>query len=230
MTPEPDIDRPSIEQLDPEVWERFLSVPANPALVSFPRTGSHWLRLLLELTCARPSLKRVFFYFASNDYLCWHTHDDDLTFRRERVIYLHRDPVDTVFSQLQYEGADLWNPATVRRCSDRYLAHLIKWLVHDDFTKAKLVLSYRDLKQDTEKSVREVVRFLHLSWEPARWTAARSLVTKDLVRRKTHESDEKVISTRTDYAETRSRFRELSSATIHRQIVGAEPKLGAVFE
>ena len=87
--------------VDAESIRKFEDNPDNPYLVSFPRTGSHWLRMVMERYFGRPSLVRVFYYPERNDFLTLHTHDLELDVQRRNVIYLYRDPVETVFSQMR---------------------------------------------------------------------------------------------------------------------------------
>jgi len=47
---------------DPKILDHFLKNADFPWLISFPRTGSHWLRMIMELYFEKPSLRRVFFY------------------------------------------------------------------------------------------------------------------------------------------------------------------------
>lgn len=211
------------------VWEKFLAAPLNPALVSFPRTGSHWLRMLLELTIGIPSLKRQFFYFHPTRYSFWHTHDDDLKFQRERVVYLHRDPVDTVFSQLQYHRISLADSAAVMRCGAQYLSHLEKWLGFDHGAGERLVISYESLASEPAKTVAQIVRFLEESWSSQRFDSAYSQVTKEVVRRKTERADDRVISINRDYATARREFRERYTGMIRQQFEGASQNMEGVF-
>ena len=105
----------SVAITSPEVLEAFTSNPESTFLVSFPRTGSHWLRLLMELYFERPSLVRVFYYPERTDYLTYHTHDLSLDVQHPRVIYLYREPVATIYSQMQYHGEDLADLIVVSR-------------------------------------------------------------------------------------------------------------------
>ena len=43
-----------------KIVERHIADPEFPYLISFPRTGSHWLRMLMELYFDRPSLTLLF--------------------------------------------------------------------------------------------------------------------------------------------------------------------------
>ena len=96
----------SVSVDDPEVIKSFTDNPDFPYLVSFSRTGSHWLRMIMELYFEKPSLVRAFYFKDANDFTCYHTHDMDLELRRENVIYLYRNPVETVYSQLCYYKED----------------------------------------------------------------------------------------------------------------------------
>ena len=58
----------SIFITDEAIISAFTRDPENTFLVSFPRTGSHWLRMLTELYFERPSLLRVFYYYNRRDY------------------------------------------------------------------------------------------------------------------------------------------------------------------
>ena len=92
----------SMQISDQTIIDKFIANPDNTFLVSFPRTGSHWLRMLTELYFGRPSLVRVFYYSERQDFLMLHAHDLELDVERLRVIYLYRHPVETIFSQLYY--------------------------------------------------------------------------------------------------------------------------------
>ena len=86
--------------------------PEFPRLVSYPRTGSHWLRMMLELYFGMPSYVQSF--FIKNPERCWgfHIHNRLISDPHwsegkvdglKNVIYLHRDPCDTIFSQMKYD-------------------------------------------------------------------------------------------------------------------------------
>lgn len=160
-----------------------------PWLVSFPRTGSHWLRMVLELYFDRPLLTRHFFEHDNDDYLLWHDHDKDL--RAEPtgpVIYLCRGPVATVFSELTYrhaeDAADL--PAEeVDRVAHEYLAHLRHWACGGAPEAPALTLSYESLLHEPDRALRPVVELLGGAWDPARAEQARRQVTHAAVAERT---------------------------------------------
>jgi hypothetical protein len=47
---------------DPAVTKSFTDNPDFPYLVSYSRTGSHWLRMIMELYFEKLSLVRVFLF------------------------------------------------------------------------------------------------------------------------------------------------------------------------
>jgi len=102
------------------VIRSFVKNPENTFLVSFPRTGSHYLRMLMEVYFERPSLTRVFYFPEKKNYLTLHTHDLDLEVKHPTVIYLYRDPVDTVYSQLKYQQADVHDIPSIKSCAYSY--------------------------------------------------------------------------------------------------------------
>jgi hypothetical protein len=186
--------------------EAFLAVPANPVLVSFPRTGSHWLRMLMERYFERPTLVRKFFYLDRDDYLIYHTHDLELDVKRSNVIYLYRDPVDTVYSQLRYHQEGMEDRDRIAYWSDLYGRHLDKWLHQETFIRQKTVLRYERLKADLPAEFARVCRHLELPFASQRLEEVAAEVSKDAVQEKTAH-DSQVINLSQGYASEREQFR-----------------------
>ena len=170
-------------------------------LVSFPRTGSHWLRMMCEQYAQRPTLVRAFYPHDNTDYLFMHIHDVDLDFSASNVIYLYRDPVETVYSMLKYAQAS--GDDQVRLWSDRYASHLRKWLLQEDFPHRKAVVRYEDLPA----ALHVVVEFLHVDWDPSRFESVKAEVTRGHVSERTVH-DPQVVSSDPDYELQRSTFRQ----------------------
>lgn len=189
-----------------DVIEKFVLNTENTFLVSFPRTGSHWLRMIMELYFARPSLVRVFYYPDVTEYLTLHTHDIDLDVERGRVIYLYRDPVDTIFSQLNYYGEPITERERIVYWSDLYGRHLDKWLHSEQFTKHKTILTYEGLKQDIAAEFTKIVQHFGLSLDGKQLAKATGQITKDEVKRKT-QHDKQVIPLASTYEVDRREFR-----------------------
>lgn len=218
----------SIPVTDRKVVDAFVAAPDNTFLVSFPRTGSHWLRMLMEVYFGRPSLVRVFYYPERRDYLTLHTHDLDLDLERTNVIYLYRDPVATIFSQLCYHDEPLDDCARINHWSDLYGRHLDKWLCRERFTRCKTVLTYEAMKQDLVGEFAKVTRHFGEELDEARLAKAASLVTKDEVRRKTRH-DAQVVQARPDYDRAGLEFKKKQGALVWDVVTRGRPYLGSLL-
>lgn len=196
----------SINIKDQHIIEAFTGNPDNTFLVSFPRTGSHWLRMLMELYFERPSLVRVFYYPERKDYLTLHTHDLELDVVRTHVIYLYRNPVDTIYSQLRYHKEDTDDRERIIYWSDLYGRHLDKWLHRERFTTHKTVVTYEGLKQDLTTEFAKITQHFGQSLDEARLEEAVKQVTKDNVKQKVKD-DPQVIQMGDEYEKQRQRFR-----------------------
>jgi hypothetical protein len=187
--------------------------PGLPLLVSFPRTGSHWLRVFLERWFDRPLMTRSFFEHASSDYLLSHTHalDDafDAVARERPVVYLHRSVLPTVFSELTYRhgeaGCDqAW--AEVAGVADAYREHLAKWLGADAPAADRCVVAYEQLLDEPMPALDRVVRFLGGSLDESGAEQMWASCTHDLVAERTTH-DPRVVARDRDLQQRRDVFR-----------------------
>ncbi len=208
---------------------KYIAVKENPYLVSFPRTGSHWLRMLSELYFERPTLVRPFHYPNRTDYLYLHHHDVDLKLQRENIVYLYREPVATVYSELSYHNSDLNSESVIREITDLYARHVEKWLCLEKFTKLKTVLNYEKLQSDLPSEFRKLTDHLGLPLDPIRLVNASSQITKEKVRAKTVRHDDKVVNAKADYADKRSIFTEKHGALIRSVMFDTRPRLNEFF-
>ena len=198
---------------DKKVVRAFVANPEHTFIVSFPRTGSHWLRMLMELYFERPSLRRVFYYPERTDYLAYHTHDLDLDVERWDVIYLYRDPVNTVFSQLAYQEEPLDDAERIAYWADLYGQHLDKWLHKERFARHKTILTYAGLRDNLPGEFAKVTAHFSQTLDAHKLEQAAAQVSKAEVKRKT-EHDPHVIQLQQQYAEQRQRFRETQSEAV----------------
>lgn len=196
----------------------FASNPDNAYLVSFPRTGSAWLRMMIELAFDRPTLTRVYFLQDRTDYIMLHTHDDNLTLQRNRVVYLYRDPVDTVYSHLSFISKDMTSEPDVLRFSERYGQHLWKWLVTEKFTHQKTVVRYDRLYGDVATEMRKVASGIGVLIDDERARAAATIADKRTMKRST-SYDPKIMRDDASYEVARADFRRNFSETVWRQVL-----------
>ncbi|MEJ2556258.1 MAG: sulfotransferase domain-containing protein, partial [Anaerolineae bacterium] len=200
-------DEGSIEINDRLVIEAFTANPDNTFFISFPRTGSHWLRMIMELYFERPSLVRVFYYPERDDYLTLHSHDMQLDVERSHVIYLYRDPVDTIYSQLNYCKESLDDLERVSYWSDLYGQHLNKWLFREQFTSQKTVVIYERMKENLDVEFEKITRHFGHSLSATKLAVAAARVSKNEVKRKTRH-DPQVVQLQSSYEVKREIFRQ----------------------
>lgn len=217
------------QRVPQEVVERFAANPDSPYLISFPRTGSHWLRMMLELYFERPTLVRNFYFPEKTDYLLCHHHDVDLEVERRNVLYLYRDPVATVYSQMRYDKEPLDDNERIAHWSTVYGKHLDKWLAQERFTTVKTVLSYEGLKENLESEFSKVTAHFGetLSAEHLRRVAAQ--VTKGEVKSKTAH-DEQVVQLNQGYETSREAFRERSTSVVLTSVFNTRDHLRPFFD
>ena len=189
-----------------EVIQRFKEDPLNPFLISFPRTGSHWLRMIVELYFERPLLVRTFFYPNRDDYLFLHDHDMELATQRQNVIYLYRDPVDTIFSLIMYHKEDINDRSRIAHWSKFYGQHLDKWLFREQFTTKKTVLSYECLHNSPVSEIKKLLDHFNMTLDKERLQSVIDRMSKKNVKKHTAH-DPRVISRVANYDEQRKLFR-----------------------
>jgi len=199
--------------LDAKIIEAFANNESNTFLVSFPRTGSHWLRMIMELYFERPSLVRIFYFPENTDYLTLHTHDKELDIERENIIYLYRDPVDTIYSQLNYYKEEINDEARIIHWSHQYGQHLDKWLYKETFTKKKTVLNYEGMMSDISLEFDKITSHFGQKLDIKKLEKAASRITKEEVKKKTGH-DPQVIQLKSDYANIRRDFKEKYSSLV----------------
>lgn len=197
----------------------------NPWLISFPRTGSHWLRMMLELYTDRPLLPRSFFEHGGSDYLLVHTHDVDFSADRQRVIYLYRDPVPTVFSQIKFHQRDLFDLEEVTLWATIYRLHLRHWLErpHSNMT----VVRYENLRSELVGAMTPVLEALDQPVDAQRLLQVAASVDRQKVQERTTH-DPRVINREADYEQQRQQFAQRWTQQIN-QLVIEEGKLQRWF-
>jgi hypothetical protein len=205
--------RGSLGVNDQALIESFTSDPDFPYLISFPRTGSHWLRMLMELYFKKPSLIRIFYYKKARDFTCYHHHDVDLELERKNVIYLYREPIDTIYSQLKFYKEDTSDRDRVRHWTEVYGKHLKKWLLDDGITDKKSVLTYEGMKRDLPAEFEKVCKHLGEGFSADRIVQVAGKVSKEKLKKKT-KHDTRVVDLEKQYEQMRESFRTENGAYI----------------
>jgi len=211
-----------------ELVNAFTDVPEFPYLVSFPRTGSHWLRMVMELYFEKPSLVRAFYFKDATEFTCYHTHDMDLDIRRENVIYLYRDPVETVYSQLKYYKESPDDDSRRNHWTELYAGHLSKWLLHEGFTKKKTIITYEDMKSRMSGEIQKICRHLDEDFDLQKLAQVEMKVSKENLKKKTRH-DEQVVNLSGSYQADRETFTRRYAEEIVSRLYTIEPGLKNYF-
>jgi hypothetical protein len=207
---------------------KFTDDPDNTFLISYPRTGSHWLRIIMELYFERPSLNRVFYYHKCKDYLTLHSHDFDLDVERSKVIYLYRNPTDTIYSLLNYYKEPWDSRDRIIHLSDSYGRHLDKWLHSERFTKQKTILTYEGMKQDIAAEFTKVTEHFGQELDKTRLEKVIAQITREEVKRKT-KFDSKVVQLRPEYDISRDKFQKMYKTLVWNNLTKERPHLLKYF-
>ena len=189
------------------ITDKIIKDKEFPFLISFPRTGSHWLRIILEIYTERPLLTRSFLPHKNRKFLLHHTHDLQLNVKRKRVIYLYRNPLDVIYSQLLYYGWEFTQKDQLVFWTQQYAAHLCWWLINEDYTTAKLIVSYEDLKNSPISSLIKICQFLGIKGEENKLAVTFNKVDHSFVSALT-SFDKKVVKSNDMYSVKRIEFKE----------------------
>ncbi len=213
-----------------ELTEKYLEDPDFPRFVSFSRTGSHWLRMLMELYLGKPSLRLIFFKTVkeTKSYSCYHTHDLDLNTTARNVIYLYRDPVDTIFSQMIFHAQAMDNDELLNGWIELYARHLHKWLVDEKFTSKKVILSYEGMRKNLAGEFQKISEFYGVPFNRQHLEEISSMVSKDKIKEKTAH-DPRVINTSSTYSDDREFFRQRNAQHIYDKTFSMFPDLKQYF-
>lgn len=199
-----------------------------PRLVSFPRTGSHWFRYIMEMITGTPAI--VSSYYFPNPENCWglHIHDrwldnNDVPPTRDlhNVIYLFREGKDTVYSMLRYDKTipDSWDGETndlidreVMAVTSQYESHLLRWRFNRQDIHSCLEVRYEDMTKDTKKVFESVMKFLSLECDNERLEYAIQNATKkniDELIVDHHAMDKTSAYNPEQHARIKARFKEI---------------------
>jgi len=193
---------------------------SNIYYVGVSRSGSHWLRIVLEEYMQGKS--PVSNFIACKDdinVLMSHlndfkgTHDMALDFVADNVIYLYRNPIDCIFSNLKYDQTTIDNKESIENYLNIWIKHIQKWVFDEKFTKRKVILSYENLKKDFVKEFSKLLVYLNLEVDEKRIISAKETYTKNKIREIVH--DKKVINNESDYELQRDRFVDLFGKYIY---------------
>ncbi|GAB4457327.1 MAG: hypothetical protein Fur0028_11880 [Bacteroidales bacterium] len=166
-----------------------------PLFVSFPRTGSEWINAVMELYFDRPRLRKLRITFIDKkrkDWMWFHDHDIEMNVEHKNVLYLFRDPVETVYSNIEYmintKHTYIINPLYASNATEvkekdvvilaeHYASHINKWLY--GLHKAKEYISYEKFIENPHGEMEKVCRFFGSKLNSEKLTDVLAFVTKE---------------------------------------------------
>ena len=160
----------------------------------------------MERYFSKPALVRAFYFKDADEFTCLHTHDLDLSVQRQDVIYLYRDPVDTIYSQMKYHKEDLNDRDRIIYWAQLYGKHLFKWLIEECVSKHKTIIRYEGLKRSIVDEFSKVCSHFGEECDGDRLLEVADSITKERVKEKTTH-DPQVVSLASDYEAERAWFR-----------------------
>lgn len=188
------------------------------------------VRLVAELYFGRPLLPRTFYHPCREDYLLLHTHDKELDLEHPTVVYLYREPVDTVFSELRYRDGAPDDVGMVDEVAAEYGRHLRKWLLGESFTRSKTALSYEFVVRRPVKAIERLCDHFDRRLDPERAERAWSRVTRAEVDRRTRHDPRVVPGRRDEYRKQRDGFRRTFGGRIRERLDEVDPRLADSLE
>lgn len=195
----------------------------TPYYVGVSRSGSHWIRIVLEgylggksplsnFIACKDDIKVLMNHLSDFN----GTHDLLLDFQSDYVIYLYRNPIDCIFSNLKYDGTDISNRNRVDYYLDIWIKHIQKWYYDEQFTKKKVILCYEKLEQDFVSEFSKILFFLNLEIDEKKIINSKQNYSKSKIREIVH--DKKVINNESDYEIQRNKFIELHGEYIYKRL------------
>ena len=215
IKPSSNSDKDTSIKVNQKKVDNITKHPDFPFLISFPRTGSHWLRMIMELYFEKPSLVRIFYKQnkKAKSFTCYHRHDLDLEIQRNNVLYLYRHPVPTIYSQLNYHKEDFNNDKNIIKWAELYGKHLSKWLIEENFTEKKTILTYEGLQNDIYTEFEKVCKHFDMELDEHKLGKILPLVSKENLKKKT-KHDKDVVNLEDSYKNNRKDFIENKSQLI----------------
>jgi 50S ribosomal subunit-associated GTPase HflX len=168
-----------------------------------------------------------FTFSRAKNFITDHVHDIDLKFKYDKVIYLYRNPIDTIFSLLKYNKIDINNKAEITRLTKQYSDNVFKWFVSEGFTSNKLIISYEEIKENIKEQFKKISNFLNLEFKEENIKKIKNISKKDM-KSKT-EYDKQIVNVDESYNSKRDEFTKKQSKFIMEIFFERHPELKKFF-
>jgi hypothetical protein len=164
-------------------------------LVSYPRTGSHYFRIVVEECIKRPCAPTSFLGYCEKEPWGFHLHDrivgrgdEGVTGGFNKVIYLYRNPIDTIYSHMVYQQLEDW-----KFIAEEYKIHLQRWLYNSNDCKKIISIEYDDLIKNPLLEFNKFFAFINCEVREDILEDAIKRTTIERVKSLTENLDSKVI-------------------------------------
>jgi len=148
-----------------------------PLFISYPRTGSHWINCISEIYFDRPRLREgrtTFLNRNRKDWMWFHDHDLGLDIVHGNILYLYRNPVETIYSYTKAEIGTIKENFVIRQ-SKLYNRHLKKYLLNKN---AKVFVFYENFRKNFDNEYKKVSEFFNVPFNIKRLEKAKKIVNK----------------------------------------------------
>lgn len=185
----------------------------GPYLVSFPRSGSHYVSVCLEKYTDNRSPISNFLGLAGRSMAVYRihagefrsTHDLNLKAGFKKVVYLYRNPVDTLYSYCRYMNIPL-EEERIRREADLWAAHTMKWMFTETNSREKVILCYEKLLADFCGEFGRLLDFLGIRKDREKMQRIRQSTTKEEIKALVDRKDDRVINVSREYGTAKKEF------------------------
>lgn len=216
--------------IDSETLAKYEANPDFPYLISYPRTGSHWLRNLIELYFKKPCLPTVFHHEKVKDYICYWDHDGHQSLNRKNLIYLYREnPIDVVYSFMRYHKKDLDNIFMIKYLSTTYGLHLSKWLFEEKYSSKKTIITYEGLRNNLEGEFSKICNHFDHTIDNIKLESVSQKTSKEDIKKKTIYNPN-VVNLSEDYTSMKKYFADKHTNYILENLYKQNPKIEKVIK
>jgi len=212
---------------------KYTSDPDFPFFVSFPRTGSHWFRIVMELYLGIPCLVESWTIKKPRTFWAYHRHDRYLeeVDNRNNVLYLYRNPVETLCSEMYYWEKDFSDH--IDEYISIYSNHLIRWLYNHDDVNLFEAITYEDFKDNPIPIVSKALSFLQICHhgdstydiDKNKIISCYEQASKQKIKEMTKVSNPKAVNINGKYNDIKNMFREKYSYYILQKFIDIDNRL-----
>jgi len=185
----------------------------SPYLVGFPRSGNHYVSVCLEKYTDNRSPISNYRGLAGRSLMVYRihagefrsTHDLNMDARFRNVVFLYRDPVDTLYSYCRYMNI-LPNEVRIRQEADFWASHTMKWMFTETYSRRKVILCYDRLLADFCSEFGRLLDFFGIPKDEERMRHLQQSTPKEEIKALVDRKDGRVINVTKEYRVEKAEF------------------------